>query len=66
MTGLSRRRVLAGAASATVATVLTPLTTNSPAFATAPPAGNQAAGFYRYKVGDFEITVVPSENYIRT
>jgi glyoxylase-like metal-dependent hydrolase (beta-lactamase superfamily II) len=58
MTELTRRRVLAGAASATAATVFTPLATNSPAFATAPPAGKQAPGFYRYKVGDFEICVV--------
>ena len=58
MTELTRRRVLAGAASATAATVLTPLATNSPAFATAPPANKQAPGFYRYKVGDFEISVV--------
>ena len=31
---------------------------NSPAQAAAPAAGKQAAGFYRYKVGDFEVTVV--------
>lgn len=58
MTELTRRRVLAGAASATAATVLTPLATNSPAFAIAVPAGKQAPGYYRYKVGDFEISVV--------
>ena len=29
-----------------------------PAFAAAPPAGTQAPGFYRYKVGSIEITVV--------
>jgi hypothetical protein len=42
----------------TVATALAPLAADSPAFAAAPPAGKQAPGFYRYKVGDFEITVV--------
>ena len=26
--------------------------------AAAPPAGKQAPGFYRYKVGDIEVTVV--------
>jgi glyoxylase-like metal-dependent hydrolase (beta-lactamase superfamily II) len=30
----------------------------SPALGAAPPAGTQASGFYRYKVGDYEITVV--------
>ena len=58
MTELTRRDGLAGAASATVATALAPLAADSPAFAAAPPAGKQAPGFYRYKVGDFEITVV--------
>lgn len=55
---LTRRHVLAGAATATAATMLTPLATNSSVFAAAPPAGKQAPGFYRYKVGDFEISVV--------
>jgi glyoxylase-like metal-dependent hydrolase (beta-lactamase superfamily II) len=30
----------------------------APAQAAAPPAGKQAPGFYRYKVGDIEVTVV--------
>jgi glyoxylase-like metal-dependent hydrolase (beta-lactamase superfamily II) len=58
MAKLTRRRLVAGAAAATAATMLTPLATSSSAFAAAPPAGKQAAGFYRYKVGDFEISVV--------
>jgi glyoxylase-like metal-dependent hydrolase (beta-lactamase superfamily II) len=58
MTELTRRRVLTGAASATAATMLTPLATSAPAFAAAPPANKQAPGFYRYKVGDLEITAV--------
>src|SRR5712691_4251506 len=45
MTELTRRSLLAG----TVATS---------AAAVAPPAGTQAPGWYRYKVGSFEITVV--------
>jgi glyoxylase-like metal-dependent hydrolase (beta-lactamase superfamily II) len=53
MTELSRRSVLAGAA----ATALTPLAI-APARAAAPPVGKQAPGYYRYKVGAFEVTVV--------
>ncbi len=58
MTEYTRRGVLAGAASATAATMLTPFAASSPAFAAAPPAGKQAPGFYRYKVGSFEISAV--------
>ena len=54
MTELSRRSVLGGAVAATAAA---PLAT-SPAIAAAPAAGKQNAGWYRYKVGDFEVTVV--------
>ena len=53
MTELSRRHVLAGAA----ATALTPLV-SSPASAAAPPVNTQAPGWYRYKVGSYEITAV--------
>ena len=55
MTTLTRRRLLAGAAAATA---FAPLANPMPARAAAPPAGTQAAGWYRYKVGSFEITVV--------
>jgi hypothetical protein len=48
------RRTLLGAAAAATAAGLAPL----PANAAAPPAGKQAPGFYRYKVGAIEITVV--------
>jgi glyoxylase-like metal-dependent hydrolase (beta-lactamase superfamily II) len=48
MPNLSRRALLAGAAS--VAT--------TPAFAAAPVAGVQAPGFYRSKLGDFELTQI--------
>jgi hypothetical protein len=54
---LTRRHLVAGT-SATIATALAPLAIYSPAFATAPQAAKQAPGFYRYKVGAFEITVV--------
>lgn len=54
MTGLTRRSILAGAAAGAAGT-LAPL---APALAAAPPVGKQNAGFYRYKVGDIEVTVV--------
>ena len=57
MTQLNRRSVLARAAAASAATALTPLTASS-AHAATPPAGKQAPGWYRYKVGDIEVTVV--------
>jgi glyoxylase-like metal-dependent hydrolase (beta-lactamase superfamily II) len=53
MTQLTRRGLLG----ATAAMALAPLAT-APGKAAAPPAGNQVPGWYRYKVGDFEITVV--------
>ena len=55
MAELSRRSLLAGAATAAAATALAPAV---PGQAAAPAAGKQAAGFYRYKVGDIEVTVV--------
>jgi glyoxylase-like metal-dependent hydrolase (beta-lactamase superfamily II) len=36
-----------------------PLPIGAPARAAAPAAGKQAPGFYRYKVGDFELTQIP-------
>ena len=54
MTAPTRRTVLTGAAAATLA----PLAVASTAIAAAPPAAKQAPGWYRYKVGSFEITVV--------
>jgi glyoxylase-like metal-dependent hydrolase (beta-lactamase superfamily II) len=57
MTDLTRRTILTGAV-ATAAIVTAPRAGNSPAQAAAPAAGKQAPGFYRYKVGSFEVTVV--------
>ena len=51
MTELTRRTLLAGAAAV-------PLAASAPARAAAPLAGTQAPGWYRYKVGSFEVTVV--------
>ncbi len=55
MTKLTRRDLFAGAAGAAVASAMPAITT--PAFAAAPPANTQAPGWYRYKVGTYEITV---------
>jgi glyoxylase-like metal-dependent hydrolase (beta-lactamase superfamily II) len=57
MTELTRRTALTGVAAAAAATAM-PFGAVSPARAAAPVAGQQAPGFYRYKVGDFEITVI--------
>ena len=57
MIELSRRKLFAGVAAVSAATALTPFA-SSPLRAAAPPVGKQNAGFYRYKVGSFEVTVV--------
>jgi glyoxylase-like metal-dependent hydrolase (beta-lactamase superfamily II) len=57
MIELSRRHLLAGAAVAGAATALTPLGLST-ARAAVPPAGGQAPGFYRYKVGSYECTSI--------
>jgi glyoxylase-like metal-dependent hydrolase (beta-lactamase superfamily II) len=54
MTELTRRHLLAG----TAALAASPLVADLSARAAAPPAGQQAPGFYRYKVGSIEVTVV--------
>ncbi|HXZ21337.1 MAG TPA: MBL fold metallo-hydrolase [Pseudolabrys sp.] len=53
---LTRRKLFASAAAAGV--LAGSKTFVAPAQAAAPAAGKQNAGWYRYKVGDFEITVV--------
>jgi glyoxylase-like metal-dependent hydrolase (beta-lactamase superfamily II) len=57
MMQLTRRNLFAGAAAAG-AVLAWSKTILSPATAAAPVAGKQNAGWYRYKVGDFEVTVV--------
>src|SRR6185295_8803909 len=46
---------LTGAALAGAAGTWAPL---APTLAAAPPAGKQAPGFYRFKLGDFEVTQI--------
>jgi len=57
MTILSRRTLLAGAASASVLPSFA-LWSGQSVRAATPAAGKQAASFYRYKVGDIEVTVL--------
>jgi glyoxylase-like metal-dependent hydrolase (beta-lactamase superfamily II) len=57
MTILSRRTLLAGAASASALPSFA-LWNAQFARAATPPAGKQAASFYRYKVGTIEVTVL--------
>ena len=62
MREFTRRNVMVSAAAAGAAA----LTAGMPAVtrAAAPPTGKQAPGFYRYKVGDFELTQVTDGNRI--
>src|ERR671932_1708430 len=55
MTEFARRPVLSAAAAGPV---LGSVPIGAPARAAAPPSGRQAPGFYRYKVGSHEVTVV--------
>jgi glyoxylase-like metal-dependent hydrolase (beta-lactamase superfamily II) len=57
MTELTRRSMLAGAA-ATTAVMTGGMLAPTASHAAAPAAGKQAPGFYRYKVGTLEVTVV--------
>jgi glyoxylase-like metal-dependent hydrolase (beta-lactamase superfamily II) len=57
MSNLTRRHLLAGAAAVGAATALTSFA-GSAARAAVAPAGAQAPGFYRYKVGDYECTSI--------
>jgi len=57
MINLDRREFLAGAAAVGAAAALSPIA-SSTSHAAVPPAGTQAPGFYRYKVGSFECTSI--------
>src|SRR5687768_4857014 len=58
MTVLTRRTMLGGAATASAAAMMGEFTWMTSARAEAPQIGKQAPNFYRYKVGDFEVSVV--------
>ena len=51
MSELTRRSLLAGTAAAVAALPVT-------GRAAAPPAGKQAAAYYRFKVGSYELTAI--------
>jgi glyoxylase-like metal-dependent hydrolase (beta-lactamase superfamily II) len=57
MNGLNRRDLLTGGTAIGACTVLNPFSMPT-AHAAAPLAGKQAPGFYRYKVGEIEITAI--------
>jgi glyoxylase-like metal-dependent hydrolase (beta-lactamase superfamily II) len=57
MFDIDRRSLLAGSAAVTAAGALLPMN-GTPAAAQTPPVGKQNAGWYRYKVGTHEVTVV--------
>jgi len=68
MTELMRRTFLAGSALAAAASTLTGLApgrSGSPAEAAALPAERQAAGVYRYKVGEYELTALHDGTWYR-
>ncbi len=56
MTTLTRRSLFAGAAAVATGSALAPMFAR-PANAAAPLLGNQAPGWYRYKIGSTEVTV---------
>jgi glyoxylase-like metal-dependent hydrolase (beta-lactamase superfamily II) len=57
MTQLTRRQMLVGTAAVAFAAAV-PFAAPAPEDASAPAVGRQAPGFYRYKVGSIEVTVV--------
>lgn len=54
---INRRTFLSGSAAATAATVM-PSTALRPANAAAPPAGKPGPAYYRFKLGDYELTAL--------
>ena len=58
MSQVTRRNALAGAAAATAVGALSSVVGSDVSQAAAPLSGKQNSGWYRYKVGEFEITVV--------
>jgi glyoxylase-like metal-dependent hydrolase (beta-lactamase superfamily II) len=68
----TRRSLLKGTAAAGAAALIAPAAFHGPVRAAVPPAGKQAPGFYRFKVGDYEVTLLhdgafvrPSEGFVK-
>src|SRR5437879_12987648 len=59
MKTISRRSLLGSAAAVTATSLIAPTVQ-----AAAPASGKQAPGFYRYKVGDFEVTTF-NDGYVK-
>lgn len=57
MTQLTRRQMLVSMGAAAIAAAV-PIITTSPVRAAVPQIGKQAPGFYRYRIGNIEVTVV--------
>ena len=66
MISTTRRGVLAGGAAAAALAATGQLAGLSPSLAAAPAANKQAPGFYRYKVGDYEITIINDGVWLRS
>ena len=64
MTALSRRTLLAASAATAAAGVL-PVLGSAPAGAAAPVSGKQGPGYYRFKIGDYEVTAVNDGTWYR-
>ena len=62
MSGISRRDLLASSA---IAAAAAPSGWHA-ALAAAPASGTQASGFYRYRVGDYEMTAINDGVWLRT
>jgi glyoxylase-like metal-dependent hydrolase (beta-lactamase superfamily II) len=60
----TRRSLLKGTLAGAAAASLAP-TISGPSTAAVPPAGKQAPGYYRFKVGDYEMTLLHDGAFVR-
>jgi glyoxylase-like metal-dependent hydrolase (beta-lactamase superfamily II) len=65
MTDLTRRHLLAGTALAAASAALPQFAQPQFAHAAAPQSGQQGPGFYRFKVGDYEVTAINDGTWYR-
>jgi glyoxylase-like metal-dependent hydrolase (beta-lactamase superfamily II) len=61
----TRRALLKGTAVASAAAFMTPAALSGSARAAVAPAGKQAPGYYRFKVGDYEVTLLHDGAFVR-